>query len=412
MNRRRGARARSGGPGPGPALGIAVCARGRACSVRAGAPEVRLRVVALVLASSIGLGAAVASESSPPEPPVEAPDPPLALPAFPLVPWASPGLPDAEIGPPPSSFHGTWSARALEPPLIMPRRAPPSWLAWAVRTPTPQPRSRSVPFLYEPPPEPEITAMSVPAAPPPARPLKRYEIVVWGERLQAAEQALADKFDAMGYHAHRRGDGYTVWAPADPADRWRPKVTVYDDGWYTVKMGSVSGGTPGVVPVQGAPAHGHRTAPSFDRAPAAPAVGLGFAFSSRRQRMAAEARVARQIHGYVGAIRDARSDGELLARLDAMVTELDAIWYGGRGPDGRRLASVDERKRAMLALWSTRTETSAGETVRAAIADYLLGQVDPESSLPTSMVAEAERACGCPFPWPWRRASESDDAGD
>ena len=128
--------------------------------------------------------------------------------------------------------------------------------------------------------------------------------------------------------------------------------------------------------------------------------------------MAAEARVARQIHGYVGAIRDARSDGELLARLDAMVTELDAIWYGGRGPDGRRLASVDERKRAMLALWSTRTETSAGETVRAAIADYLLGQVDPESSLPTPMVAEAERACGCPFPWPWRRAAESDDAGD
>lgn len=408
----RGRRTRgSGGPWRRVALGIRVCARGRAASVRAGPSEVWLRVVVLALASSLALGVARASDSAPSEPPADAPDQPLAVPAFPLVPWASPGLPDAEIGPPPSSFQGTWSARALEPPMIMPRRPPPSWLAWAVRTPTPQPRSRSVPFIYEPPPEPEITAMSVPAAPPPARPLKRYEIVVWGERLQAAEQALAEKFDVMGYHQHRRGEGYTVWAPADPADRWRPKVTVYDDGWYTVKMGTVSGGTPGVVPVQGVPAHGHRTAPSFDRAPAAPAVGLGFAFSSRRQRMAAEARVARQIHGFVGAIRDARSDGELLARLDAMVTELDEIWYGGRGPDGRRLASLEERKRAMLALWSTRTETSAGETVRAAIADYLLGQVDPESALPGPLVAEAERACGCLFPWPWRQAAEIEDEG-
>ncbi len=363
-----------------------------------------MRVVALVSGMLIG-GVVWAAEPAdggssasarPPPPPSEA----ASKESFPLVPWAAPGGPDAAIGPPPAVFEGTWP-HLHEPPFVLPRRRTPDWLSWAVRDSATIPiRGPGPPEPYTPPPEPAITALTLPVAPPAPEPLKRNELIVWGNRLEKARELLAEKLQSMGYAEQRRGDGYTVWAPAEREDRWRPRVTVYDDGWYLVKSSAVSGGAPQITGAPGVPGHGGSIAPSFDRAPAVPGMGMGFAFSSRRQRQAAEARVARQIHTFVEGIREAQADGLLLARLDALPGELDVIWYGGRAPDGSRLASTDDRKRALLSMWASRTPTRGGETVRQAIADYLLGQVDPESPLSRALVAEAEAVCGCAFPWP------------
>lgn len=361
-----------------------------------------MRRVAL-LAGCFGAVVALAVEGEPADEPAE-PSAPLST-EFPLVPWAGPGVPEEEWGPVAGPTEGSWPELARQPILVTTGRRPPAWLRWAVReveprfvTPgAPQPDRTGI---IEPP-EPEITARKIPE-PPDVRPVRRNEIIVWGERLQAAEEATAQKLDTMGYEPTRRGDGYTVWAPSDRADRWKPRITIYDDGWYTLKTSLISGGTPQIVGAPGMPAHGGSNAPSFDRAPATPGAGLGFAFSTRRQRKAAEARVARQIDPFVRAIREARSDGELLARLDSLPGELDEIWYGGRSPDGRFLPTVEERKRVLLNLWASRASTREGETVRQAVADYLIGEVDPESPLLAGMVLEAERACACEFPWPWR----------
>lgn len=330
---------------------------------------------------------------------------------WPLVPWAAPAHPDAPMGPVfTEDPKGSWPDLDERPRQVHGRMSrTPHWLSWAVKSkpseiiigPTPQrpPVDNSVP-------EPEITARSIPAPPPRPTPMKQNEIIVWGERLEQAHQAVAQKLESMGYRHKRRGNGFSVWRPEGKEHRWKPTVTIFDDGWFTVKSGLAAFQGLGPTEAVGAPAHGGSPAPSFDRAPSAPALSVGFEFASRRQKKAAEARVARQIHHLVQQIADARADGALLDTLESLPDELDSVWYGGATVHGDPLPTVASRQEYLLRYWATRAETRAGETVREAVADYLIAEVHPEAPLSSKDVAEAEEICGCDFPWPWRRADE------
>lgn len=355
------------------------------------------------------------AQASEPEPAVDLPsDATVLSERWPLVPWAVPGHPDAPVGPVfESEPQGSWPDIEERPRQVhgnMTRT--PQWLSWAVKSkPT---EIRVGPDIPRPPvdnsvPEPEITARNLPDPPERPRALKQNEIIVWGERLESAHEAVAQKLHSMGYQNKRRGDGFSVWRPEGKENRWKPTVTVYDDGWFTVKSGLAAYQGLGVQQVAGTPAHGGSPAPSFDRAPGAPALSVGFAFATKRQKKAAEARVARQIHPYIMQIAEARADGKLLESLEELPNELDSVWYRGETVQGDALPTIISRQRFILDLWASRTRTRAGETIREAIADYLINEVHPESPLPSRFVRQAEQICGCDFPWPDRVPPDDGD---
>lgn len=382
----------------------------------------RRTALLITLLSLGGLPYAVAAEDPPgaeasgtndAQPDVALPNPADPR-SYPLVPWAGAGDLDAPfIGPIDYPTEGSWAHVRQTPRLLTHGRRTPSWLQWAVKSqePTFYDANPPPPIDYTVP-EAEITARTIPEPPPDPEPFQRNEIVVWGERLERAHQVVAQRLEELGYKMRKSGDGRSVWVTEDQKDRWKPKVTVYDEGWFTVHASAVSfsGTSSGMVP--GAPAHGGSPAPSFDRAPAAPAAGVGFAFSTRRQRQAAEARVARLLHEAVRGIAEAQADGRLLARLEELPTELDRMWYGGEAPDGRPLPTIASRQEAILDLWASRTVSRSGETVRLAISDYLLGEIDPEAPLNPALVRRAEERCGCIFPWPWRSRQIEGRGGD
>ena len=243
-------------------------------------------------------------------------------------------------------------------------------------------------------PEPAITALNIPD--PPERPdaVSHEEIVVWGDRLERAREAVEQQLSDLGYRSTRDKDGRTLWRPVGLENRWKPRVWMDDDGWFTLETPAATFGGVQANMAQ-APPGPPSISPAFDSVPSAPGVQATWRTSTRGQRFAAEARLVRQLAAVVEELRSAQGDRGLFVRLEGLPDELDRLWHDGDGPDGARYETVRERQSALLALWASRTRTRAGETVRRAIADYLLGEVEPEAPLPPDVVRAAERLCEC-----------------
>jgi hypothetical protein len=240
----------------------------------------------------------------------------------------------------------------------------------------------------------EITATSLPDATEWPRPYADDEIVVWGDRIEVAKKAIANKLESLGYRGHPQGDGRTLWRPTGE-DFWKPRVLIDDDGWYTVDTptASMTGLELGKPVTIGAP----DAMSTVEQAPPPPTIGPRFTLTGRRVAKAAEARLVREIEPLVRDLRSAQADAGLAGRLDALPGVLDRLWRDGWDEEGDYYASQDDRQRALLAMWSSRTATRAGETVRVAIERYLEEIVDEEAGLSPALIAEAEVACGCRF---------------
>lgn len=239
-----------------------------------------------------------------------------------------------------------------------------------------------------------ITARSIPEEPPRPDAVSDEEIVVWGDRLLRAREAVKHRLEDLGYKATRQRDGRTLWRPEGADNRWKPRVWMDDDGWFTLDTPATSFHKTEllVTPTQTGPPS---VSPAFDARPDIVGYGATWRTSTRGQRFAAEARIARQLAAVVEALRTAQGDKGLFHRLEGLPDELDRIWHDGVASDGATYPTVRDRQSALLALWATRTRTRAGETVRRAIGDYLLAEVDPEAPLPPDLVREAERLCEC-----------------
>ncbi|MFK7926560.1 MAG: hypothetical protein AB8H79_00110 [Myxococcota bacterium] len=288
--------------------------------------------------------------------------------------------------------------RYIRPQPPMRRFRGPKWLQRALAVPDP-PQERPELDPYAPTGavvEPTITARSIPEPGPRPEAYADEEIVVWGDRLEQARAAVDRRMRSLGYEVANSKKGRTTWKPSGAYAGWKPTVTIDDDGWFDVKAPAVSGLTPTATAGQLGP-----TAPvgadtqTSNQLPPVLGGGITGQVSGKRVRMHAENKVSRQVWDVVAGLSEAHSETSLIARLEQLPDELDALWHQGVGPGGALYVTNQERQSALLTLWASRTPTRTGETVRNKIADYLLNEVHPEATLPPSMVAKAERRCGC-----------------
>lgn len=333
---------------------------------------------------------AVADEPGDTDAPEPRDDRPLAVPPPPSMPratvWRSPATdvpPVRAPAPPPRQYGGpNWLRRTLD----IPDEPTPAEQRAAEGTPREIPTGEIT--------DAEITARNIPPQPPRPAPLTDYEIVVWGDRLEEARERVVERLTDLGYAPSEIRNGRTVWKPTGAHDGWKPRVIVDDDGWFELKTPVVSMGRANLDNAAMQPGVNNE-GPAMDYQPPVAAPGVSFSIAEKRKRMQAEARVTRQIWDVIRELGMAHSDTALIRRLEALPEELDALWYDGVGPDGEWYATTEERQEMLLWLWSSRTRTRAGETVRRKIADYLIAVVDAEVRLDADMLAEAEADCGC-----------------
>lgn len=272
----------------------------------------------------------------------------------------------------------------------------PSGPAWWTEFLGRQPRSTVTPPGVPSPevPEPTITARTIPPPPPRPEGYSDEEIVVWGDRLESAKARVAERLERMGYSPGETRNGRTEWKPKQAGQRWKPRVVVDDDGWFTVHTPTVSSFAPSVQDTTPR-AGGFEEAPAFAASRQTPTAGVGGRFAGKRVRMHAEARVVRQVADVVEELAEAHQENALVITVARLPDRLDLIWRGGLDEDGVELPTARDRQEALLALWANRTRTRAGETVRRLIGAYLLAEVDPEVRLAPDLVASAETRCGC-----------------
>lgn len=293
-----------------------------------------------------------------------------------------------------SIVSGTPVPGARRMPAPPPRRpVGPGWLQRTLNQPAPERPEPSEPLPSDKP-HSRITARTIPPEPPRPAPLSDEEIIVWGDRLERARADVVRRLTDLGYAPGGMRNGRTTWKPTSAADSWKPRVIVDDDGWFELETPTVSGGR-GTLDNAAMQPGVNNEGPAFDYAPPMAAPGVGGSFAGKRVRQAAEARVVRQVWDVVHGLALAHEEEALIDRLEHLPDELDALWYEGRGPDGTWYPSVADRQEALLLLWSSRTRTRAGETVRARIADYLMVVVDPEARLDENLVETAQLRCGC-----------------
>lgn len=230
------------------------------------------------------------------------------------------------------------------------------------------------------------------AAEAPATPTStNEEMVVWGERVGRTRSELDGQLRAYGYKVKRKRGDVTVYGRSG-TQRWKPKVLVSDSGvvWFRNPL----------VVVYPPIARAEPVSPQFSPAGQAMVAGsvedrgvLRLMFPvqvpSKRIQKQEQARVLSaagvQIQAFQGAII---GQGEA-ALLQTFPEKLDRLWEQGVDPrGGPALPDATARKAALIELYRTRADTSAGRAVQAMIQDYV---VEVVQSSPTPLT-EAERA--------------------
>lgn len=217
------------------------------------------------------------------------------------------------------------------------------------------------------------------------------EMVVWGERVGRARAELDLKLRGYGYEVKRTRDGVTVYGRTGKS-RWKPKVLVSDTGVVQFKNPVVV-----LYPplVRDEPSNSFTAGPGLAQsASSTPDRGrLVLAFPvqvpAKRIQRQEEARVlsavGAQIQDWQGALV---GQGEATL-LQGFPDKLDLLWEQGVDPrGGPALPDAASRKAALIELYRTRADTSAGTAVRAMIQDYI---VEVVMSSPTPL-SEGERA--------------------
>lgn len=195
------------------------------------------------------------------------------------------------------------------------------------------------------------------------------EVDVYGRLLveQAKAEVYSDLLDA-GYTERVRKDDVTVFRHPDP---WKGEVHVHDDGWMRVKR-------------QGLQIEG-REMPWAKRNSALAWAGCvvwvplcvrpaGQTMAKRKYREL-EARVVGHVQPDVVVWGDRIADVAVFDKVEALPERLEGLWFRGvpLSGDGPALASVAERKAALLDFWETRTDTEWGEDVRRAVEAFIRG---------------------------------------
>lgn len=235
--------------------------------------------------------------------------------------------------------------------------------------------------------EPEITrdSFGTPAA---------MEIIVTDERaVQEARQVVDEELREMGYTKTRRRDDRTVYLHETG---WRNKVIVHDDGWMYmrkrpphIKKPEKAGAWWDGVPVV-----------EWTPCLVAPFACVSVGTLGVRPKLVEQdkERVVESAGRDVVAFADAIAGRELAIKVFEVIPErLDAIWYEGVDPERSvSYPTPEERRRAILEFWISRTDNEYGDAVRVAVEQYMLYEIQTSATPYTAdeiAWANATRRC-------------------
>lgn len=179
-------------------------------------------------------------------------------------------------------------------------------------------------------------------------------IIVEGHRVTAARDALLHDLADQGYDRVKdKGDHYVIKSNQP----YKGRVLVYDDGWVTMK-----------VP---------RTVQMTKLAFAGVGIGGGFNFFPTHGSIAGiEEGALDPTQEAVAAYGDRVADAAVEAKVNALPARLEALWERGIPLDaGPSLATIADRKAAILAYWESRTDTVWGDRIREAVDAFLRAEV-------------------------------------
>lgn len=199
-------------------------------------------------------------------------------------------------------------------------------------------------------------------------PATSAEIVVWGNDVDEAREAVAEALLDRGYTlTRRRDDGATVYRHEDSP--WKGRVIVDDDGWMLVRREPLR--------VEGRP-----VLPGMERNSAGAwamcvvwpflCVRAGGAAISGAKFRGATVDMVEDVGPLVNTWNDRVADRALAGKLDDLPALLAACWEQGRALDGaRQLDTATERRADIAAYWTSRTDTSYGDRVRDVVDAYV-----------------------------------------
>lgn len=213
------------------------------------------------------------------------------------------------------------------------------------------------------------------------------ELIIWGERYEAARDRLDHDLRAYGYKRGRTRDGWTTYRRTGP-DNWKPKVKVNEDGLMVFRYTNVAFSPP---VARGQPQESVAHTPgAADRGDLT--VQFPMRFPSHKLQNQEKGRVVAQLTPNLQAIQAAtaaKGEAVLLAQLPSL---LDEIWKEGKDArSGATYADPTSRQAALIELYATRADTRAGLAARDAIEDYLQEEVVPTHPLPQPLQERADQ---------------------
>lgn len=209
-----------------------------------------------------------------------------------------------------------------------------------------------------------VSALAADGDPPP--PERDPDIVVVGDRLIDPERiALEKQLLAQGFQRVLRKDGYTVFRHDEA---WRGEFRVHDDGWVRFKR----------QPVQFRP--GRDTAIGWmSCALLFPCVQAGGQTIAGRKWRGVRRRQTEAAEPFVDRWSDRVADRSVDRVVNDLPDRLTVLWRDGvpLEPTDPPLLTVEDRKRALLAFWESRTDTVWGDRVRAVVEIFIRAEVQP-----------------------------------
>ncbi|MCB9675746.1 MAG: hypothetical protein H6737_11550 [Alphaproteobacteria bacterium] len=228
-----------------------------------------------------------------------------------------------------------------------------------------------VPTAEPPPAEPAPQPKPTKKAPDPDEEEYSEEVVVYAQLRveQAREKVIEDLLD-LGYtKVIEKGDAIVLRNEAT----WKGDVWLHDDGWMRIKRQPVQ------VQAPATPWGKKNSAGAWAGCVLYPfaCVRPGGQLVGTRKFRAVEDRTASAVNPGVSEWSDRVADLAVDTKVDALPDRLQSLWDDGVPMEegAPTLATVDERKAAILKYWETRTETPWGEAIRQAVEGFVLGEI-------------------------------------
>lgn len=195
------------------------------------------------------------------------------------------------------------------------------------------------------------------------QPRTSEEVTIYGEILvEQARRAVDRELRDAGYDEVLQREGRTIYRHSAPH---MGQVVIDEEGWMRFARQPVRVEAPGFGIVG-------------DGSPVAwvgcviwspLCVRPGGQLVSRRRLQGAEWKVVGRVHDDVETWNERIADLATERKVDGLPERLDALWTHGTPlePGQPVLVTPAARRQALLAYWSTRTETPWGEAVRASV---------------------------------------------